>query len=59
MKQSEEMTIDEFLAHCKDHSWHFTVSWVKRRMRQLEEEEAQCEPKSSKSPTAPRTGENS
>lgn len=33
-----QMTVAEFLAACKLRGWHFTVNWVTKRVRQLEEE---------------------
>lgn len=31
------MTVEEFLALCEKRGWHFTVSWVKKRLKQLQE----------------------
>lgn len=31
------MTVDEFLAACEKKGWHFTITWVKRRLRELED----------------------
>lgn len=31
-----EMTVVEFLFACKEHKWFFTLSWVEKRLKQLE-----------------------
>lgn len=32
------MTIEDFLTACKLKGWHFTYNWVKKRLKQLEQE---------------------
>lgn len=34
------MTVEEFLALCEKRGWHFTVNWVRKRLRQLQDEAA-------------------
>lgn len=29
------MSIEEFITACKGRGWHFTASWVERRLRQM------------------------
>lgn len=29
------MTVEEFLTACEARGWHFTVNWVRRRLREL------------------------
>lgn len=30
------MTVEEFLTLCELQGWHFTASWVRKRLRQLD-----------------------
>ncbi len=30
------MSVEEFLVACEKRGWHFTVNWVRKRLKQLE-----------------------
>jgi hypothetical protein len=32
------MTVEEFLYACEGRGWHFTIQWVRRRLRELAKE---------------------